>query len=289
MGGQPGEHPAVLIGSIFYSNHKIVKDPIRGEFSKGDAENLIKHQEEMSDKTGSPSFLDVVGSTSEALVKYVDFVAGITDLPFLVDGSNATVRINAMKHAMEIGLQNRVVYNSINWSIRHDEIDALKELRVKSAIVIAFNPKNPWPEGRIEVLRGTEERKGLLKLAKDAGIKNTLVDTAVTDLVGLGLASKAVYLVKNKFGVPAGCAPANAITTWNRGKGEFGRHGYDVCIASSCSMVQMAGANLIMYGPIEWAGLVFPPCAMIDGLIAYTARKLGTKTASKDHPLYKIF
>ena len=32
VGGQPGEYPTVLIGSIFYDRHKIVTDIMKGEF-----------------------------------------------------------------------------------------------------------------------------------------------------------------------------------------------------------------------------------------------------------------
>ena len=53
MGGQPGEYPTVLIGSLFYDKHKIVSDPIKGEFDRRSAEKLIKTVEELSDKTNS--------------------------------------------------------------------------------------------------------------------------------------------------------------------------------------------------------------------------------------------
>jgi len=65
IGGQLGEYPTVLTGSIFYDKHKIVKDPFKGEYDKGVAEVLMKKQEELYDKTGNPFFVDIVGfSTS---------------------------------------------------------------------------------------------------------------------------------------------------------------------------------------------------------------------------------
>ncbi|MEM2875515.1 MAG: tetrahydromethanopterin S-methyltransferase subunit H, partial [Candidatus Bathyarchaeia archaeon] len=84
-GGQPGEYPTVLIGSIFYDKHKIVSNPLKGEFDRKSAESLIKMQEELYDKTGNPFIVDVVGLTPEAHKKYVDFVAEMTEAPFLVD------------------------------------------------------------------------------------------------------------------------------------------------------------------------------------------------------------
>ena len=49
VGGQPGEYPTVLIGTIFYEGQKIVKDKNKGIFDRDAAEELIKRQEELSD------------------------------------------------------------------------------------------------------------------------------------------------------------------------------------------------------------------------------------------------
>ena len=105
VGGQPGEYPTVLIGSIFYDKHKIVSNPLKGEFDICAAESLIKRQEELYDKTGNPFILDVVGLSTEALTRYIDFASKITDAPFLVDGPSAEIRLPAMKHAVEVGFK----------------------------------------------------------------------------------------------------------------------------------------------------------------------------------------
>ena len=34
MGGQPGEYPTVLCGTIFYGGHNIVNDELTGDFDK---------------------------------------------------------------------------------------------------------------------------------------------------------------------------------------------------------------------------------------------------------------
>lgn len=66
IGGQPGELPATLIGSIFYQGHKIVEDPKKGVFDRARAEELIVKQDELSDLTGNPCMLDVVCTSIEA-------------------------------------------------------------------------------------------------------------------------------------------------------------------------------------------------------------------------------
>jgi tetrahydromethanopterin S-methyltransferase subunit H len=290
VGGQPGEYPTVLVGSIFYEKHKIVSDPDKGEFDKAKAEALIRKIEELSDKTGNPFFLDVVGRTSEALIRYINFVSDITDAPFLVDGATENVRVPATKHAFEIGLKDRAIYNSIDYTTRPSEVQAMKELNVKSSVILSFNKRNPWPEGSVEILKGTREQKGLLDLAYEAGVETVLVDTGVLDMVSIGISAKAIRLVKSEYGFPAGCGPANALTTWKRAKkGEFGPYAYNVCVGCSGPFTQLMGANFIMFGPIELAEAAFPACAMTDALVAYYAKRLGTNVKTKNHPLFKIF
>ncbi|MGD0996152.1 MAG: tetrahydromethanopterin S-methyltransferase subunit H [Candidatus Bathyarchaeia archaeon] len=290
IGGQPGEYPTALIGSIFYSGHKIVSDHVKGDFDKKQAEALINKVEELSEKTGNPYILDVVGETSEALIKYIDFVADITKCPFLVDGVTSQIRMPSMKHAVEIGLAERAIYNSIDFHVSNEENNFLKDCRVQNAVLMAFNPKKPWADGRVDVLKGESGQKGLLKVAEEAGVQKVLVDTAVLDMPSIAICSKAIQLVKSEFGLPAGCGAANAVTTWKRvKKGEFGPLAYEVCSGGSGILTQTMGADFLLYGPIELSETMFIACAMTDALIAYGARKLGIVTKTRNHPLYKIF
>ncbi len=289
VGGQPGEYPTVLIGSIFYDRHKIVTNVMKGEFDERKAESLLKKQEEMSDKTGNSVIIDVVGSTVEALNRYVDFVSTITESPFLVDGPSAAVRIPVMRHLAETGLINRAIYNSIDYAIEPDEIASLKEIGAESSVLMAFNPRNVWTEGRMEILEGYDGQKGLLEAANEAGIHNILVDTAVLDVPSIGISARAVYIIKNEYGFPVGCGPPNAITTWKKAKKEMGPYAYNTCLAGSGIITQSLGANFVLYGPIEEAEAVFPACAMADAIIAYNARRLGIRQKTKNHPLLKIF
>jgi tetrahydromethanopterin S-methyltransferase subunit H len=290
IGGQPGEYPTALVGSIFYSRHKIVSDKVKGDFDKKQAEALIKKVEELSEKTGNPYILDVVGETSEALIKYIDFVADITKCPFFVDGVTSQIRMPAVKHAVEIGLTERAIYNSIDSHVSDEEINFLKDCRVQNAVLMTFNSKKPWAEGRVDVLKGESGQKGLLKVAEEAGVQKVLVDTAVLDIPSIAICSKAIQLVKSEFGLPAGCGPANAVSTWKRvKKGEFGPHAYEVCSGGSGILTQIMGADFVLYGPIELCEAAFIACAMTDACIAYAARRLGIVTKTRNHPLYKIF
>jgi tetrahydromethanopterin S-methyltransferase subunit H len=288
LGGQPGELPTVLIGSIFYKRHKIVENAQTGIFDEGKAEKLINMQEELSEKTGNPHMVDIVGLTPEAIRRYIDFVADITEAPILVDSTSADVKIAGIKYAKEVGLLERVIYNSITYHVKDIEVKELKETDVDSAVIMAYNPRNPWPEGRINLLRGDSSRKGLLDVSKNAGIEKILVDTAILDVPSIGLAAEAAYLVKKEFGLPSGGGPLNAVLEWKRVK-ELGNSAETVCSASAAVAMQYAGADFIFYGPIARAGIICPAVAMIDGIIAYAARRHNTKIKTNTHPLFKIF
>lgn len=288
LGGQPGELPTVLIGTIFYSGHSIIRDPSTGEFDESRAEDLINRAVELSEATGNPQVIDVVGPTPETLIERIEFVADRCDAPFLVDGPSAQVRIPVVKHLSEVGLLSRAVYNSIDEHTGEEEVRSLRDHGVKSAVLLAFHMRKVWPEDRIDVLKGFNGRRGLLELAEEAGVENKLIDTAVLDLASIGLAAKAIHLCKEEFGLPCGCGPSNATYTWRRRKA-LPKQVFQVCDSAVDVVTQLQGADFILYGPIEEAERVFPSCALVDALIAYANRRCGIRPRTGDHPFYKIW
>lgn len=288
LGGQPGELPTVLVGSLFHRGHKIVKDSKLGKFDKLSAERLIKIQEEMAEKTGVPCMLDIVGETTEALINYIDFVSEVTNSPILINGAEASVRISASNYAVEIGLQDRIVYNSINYTLRKEEVEAIREIGLKAAIIQAFNPSNALPDGMISILKGNHGAEGLLNEALRAGIEKPLILTPVLDVPAIGFAVRGVYLVKEEFGFPAGTAPVGVVGQWRRVE-DLGKYAKRICRGGAITLAQAMGADFIIYGSVAKARNVFPICAMVDAIIAYNARTYGIRPKTKNHPLYKIF
>ncbi len=288
IGGQPGELPTVLIGSLFHEGHKIVKDRKLGIFDKRKAERLIKVQEEMSEKTGVPCMLDVVAENPRALIGYIDFVSEVTDAPFLVNGQNMSVRIPAAKHAVDVGLEERAVYNSINYTLNDEEINAIKETELKTAVVQAFNPRNPRPEGMIDILKGSAEREGLLEGASKAGIEKPLIFMPTLDVPSVGSAAQGIYLAKEESGMPTGTAPVGVIGKWKKIE-EFGQHAKKTCRVGAAALSQAMGTDFIIYGSLAKARELFPACAMIDAMIAYNARGHGIKPLTRKHPLSKMW
>ncbi len=244
----------LLIGSIFYSGHKIVEDPIRGVFDKSKAEQLINLQEEMEDTFRIRGMLDVVSEGNEAIIRYIDFVADKTDKPFILDGY-MEARIAGLKYAHEIGIMDRIIYNSISTMNTSEEIRVMKECGVKNAIIFCYDPSYTLPFRRLILL--TE--KGLLKRAEEVGVKNILIDVVPTDLKSLGSVIEALLLIKSTYEYPVGCGPAN----FSYYLSDFLKEEIDITtIVSSVDAVSHLFSDFLFYGPIERAKIAFG-CASI--------------------------
>ncbi|UCG55271.1 MAG: hypothetical protein JSV32_03395, partial [Dehalococcoidia bacterium] len=216
FGGQPGQYPPVAICGLFSDEYdaKSLFDPIKGTFNKEEAEKRIAMMQEWSDITKIPATLDALGHTVDAVDKLVNFFADHLEGPFLLDAPSTEIRLPAYELAVEAGLRDRIVYNSLSPEITMSDIQKLKELKVKHILVLAINDKNIWPEGRIELLEGTAEEPGLMQLTKDTGAENIIIDTATLGTAGLAIANAAIPLIKEKYGLPTGSGTANAPHVW---------------------------------------------------------------------------
>lgn len=290
LGGHPGELPTVLMGNIFYKGMPEVTNHEKGEFNQGRVLKWITRAEELSEKTGVPHFIDIMAMYPEAMKKYIEFVAKHSNGVLLIDGANLETRIAGLEFAKELGLQERIVFNAVFPGISKNEIDVICDSGVSAAILLAQNEMDYSPEGRVTVLRGFAGQVGLLKTVEEANIKKILVDTIVFDVPSIAYASEAVKLVKNEFGYPAGCSPANATYDWKVSQDILIKEGFAASNASAHTFPQFYGADFLIYGPIKQAKNLIPACAMVDAIIAYYAmRRLGIKPLVSTHPIYKIF
>ena len=182
VGGITGKDPTVLVGTIFYKRQNLVEDEFRGIFDKNEAEKLILRQEELSDITGVPSILDVEGSTIESMNNYIEFTADITKIPLMIGGPTPEVREAGLKIAKELGIIDRVIYNSLMPGCSIEEIQTIKKYGVDCTVLLAYNVTDFTPEGRLKAL------KELLTETNKQGIGKPLLDTFVMDVPSLGVA-----------------------------------------------------------------------------------------------------
>jgi len=282
IGGISGESPTVLIGSIFYHKQKSLNfKEETGEFNRNEAEKLIKGQEEFADKTGLPCMLDVVLPSKRWISRVLDFITSVTDAPIFLDAASAEIRVAELDYAKQVGLLENCVYNSLNPESKSIEFEKIKETGLKAAVLLAFNTKNITAVGRVEAV------KQLLPLAAQSKIEKIFVDACVLDVPTLGSAFKATFDLKNEFGYPTGCGAHNAIGTWKGLKTKMGQQAVKPCSAVANALTIAAGADWILYGPIEDASYVFPAVAMVDTAFAQLLMERG-KTPSRSHPIFKI-
>lgn len=271
FGGQPGERKPVLVGSLFYPGHSIVEDRIGGGVKRDSLERVLSDLEEAASSTSFPASLMLYAETAEAISSYLEMVSGLTDLPLFIDSPSPEVRIGGAMRAREMGLEDRVVYNSLSAGTSPDELAGLRDSGVKAAVLLAFNPVSLGAKGKIYLLEdgGGILREGLVELAKKHGIDKPLIDLAVMSIEqGAGTALKALIVSKAKWGLPSGCALHNAVESWPpvlkaREKDKLLFRYVDV---SSAVIPIMAGADFVMYGPIEYSKRVFLAAAFAHEL-----------------------
>ncbi len=267
IGGLRGENSPVLIGSIFYHKHKLVRDEKRGEFDREAAEKLIKCQEEASDKTKIPGLLDVVINFPEAAANYIDFVSKVTDKPFLIDTPAPEAMKAAFRYAKEVGLLNRAIFNSLTPGSKDEELDILKEYGVKSSILLLYTSKVMDVGARITALKET------LAKAEKAGVTTPLIDTFVVDIPSLSAALRAVVYIKSTLGLPCGCGAHNAVSLMRKKFREtYGDDGLKAAELASNIAPIVLSADFVLYGPIEASRDVFPAAYIIATSYKYLAR-----------------
>ncbi|HPM62244.1 MAG TPA: tetrahydromethanopterin S-methyltransferase subunit H, partial [Methanoregulaceae archaeon] len=129
------------------------------------------------------------------------------------DSSVPAALAHACKYVTDHGVAHRAIYNSINGSILPENIEALKNSDVDSAIVLAFNPADPSVPGREKVLvEGgvAGQVKGMIQIAEECGITRPILDTAATPLgLGSGSAYREILACKAIHGYPTGGAYHN--------------------------------------------------------------------------------
>lgn len=284
VGGQPGETPTLLVGSIFYKGDPVLKDPQTGEFDEEAAEEAIKKVEELSDRTGNPAALDTIGDSPEALKKHVDFVGDVTDIPIFMDGPTPSIRSEAAKHVGEIGLEDQVVYNSIESSTKEvqKEIDAIQESGIDSAVLLSIDTSDMSIDGRRKALEAN------LEVAEKAGISQPIVDPGVIDIPDSGYGAKIIHELKNEYGIPAGCSPHNEVIQWEMND-PMHENSKQLRQAVANSIIVTLGADFNLYGPLHGAREMYEVVSTADAYVAYGAQMGEGRRADTDHPLFQIF
>jgi tetrahydromethanopterin S-methyltransferase subunit H len=292
VGGQPGENPTFMLGSMFYSGHKKVLeregDRKKCRFNNKRAEDLINQLETLSDNTGIPAGLDLVANYVDEAAKYIDFVTSITDMPFTTDIWNLKPKLGAARYVAEQNLQDRHIYNSLApWSTDIEmEVSAVRESKLKNVLLVAFNAQDPSTAGKLSILK-----EKLLPWAEEAGFKNFLVDTSLMSVPSSAFAFLAGRRMKEEFGLPVGCAPSNGSDMVKRKTEKmFEKRGFIALDSTAHAIGALFWQDFLLFGPIESAPWLFPAVATANAMLpAFVWEERRALPQGDSHPLNKFY
>ena len=279
FGGQPGTRRTVMVGSLCYPRHSIVEDRISGICKPGSMKNLMEAMNGAAIETGTPGAVMLYAETAQAMEAYLRGVVDLTTFPLFLDSPSSEVRLAGCRAAMEMGIGDRIVYNSLSAGATTSELEGIKDSRIKAAVLLAFNPKDIQTKGKIYLLEdgGGILPDGLIELAKQSGISNPLLDTAVMAAdQNAGASLRTILVAKAKWGFPCGCALHNAVESYqplSRLEGED-RKIYRYVDVASVVMPMMAGADFVMYGPIEYSRRAFHAAGFADEMLKQSVSDL---------------
>lgn len=286
VGGQSGENPPVLIGSIFHKGDRLLKGRKGARFDREGAAALLKRQDQLSAQTGIPALVDIVANSGEEFRAYIDFIAGVTEAPLAVDAWKLEPKLEAARYMKELGLLDRMLYNSITpWS--EDlarEVDALGEIGVKHLVVVAFDLEDKMPSGRFKALQK------LLPSLEALRPQTIWVDTSTMNVPAEAFCLLANREIKKRYGFLTGSAPANGTYMWKKARELWGAPGFAAVDAAVHALAAFYEHDFLFYGPLLGAPRIFPAVAAAASMRAVRAyAEEGRVPASKDHPLHRFF
>ena len=288
VGGQPGELPPVLVGSIFQKGDRVFSGKRKGGFDEGRARELLLEQERFSRETGLPAMIDIVATGGKEFQTYIDFVTDVTKMPFCIDAWSLKPKLEAARYCEEKGLLDRMFYNSLTvWEKEiEQEIREISDIGVRHVLCVAFDDEDKMPSGRIKGLHR------LLDAIERVGttFESLLVDTSVMNAPATAFCSIANRMVKERWGFPSGSAPSNGSYMWKEARDLWGFKGWSGADAALEGLAAAFFHDFIFYGPMASTPRIFPAVAMAASFLAalvYGETKEMPK--EEDHPFYKLF
>jgi len=289
VGGQPGQHPTVVVPSIFQKGDKVFEGAKRKEgFNESRAKELLTTTSKLSKDTGIPCMADIVANTGEEFKRYIDFVTNVTDMPFCIDAWMIKPKLEGARYCAERGLLDRMFYNSLTiWEKDlGTEIKEITDIGVKHVLLVAFDQEDQMPTGRIT---GTQKIMDVIKKV-GAQFNSILVDTSVMNAPAVAFCSAANRLIKEKWGFPCVSAPSNGSYMWKSAREQWGFKGWAGADAALEALAAIMYHDMVFSGPIAGSARIFPAIAMANAFLStLTFAETKQLPASENHPLKRLF
>jgi tetrahydromethanopterin S-methyltransferase subunit H len=286
IGGKPGDNPPLMIASMFHNGDRILESRKERKFDREKAKEYVLTMKELSQSTGIPGIVAMVANSADEMKTYIDFITSISDQPFGIDMWVQKARVEAMKYVAELGLQDRVLYNSITpWDKDiPEQIEQLKEMGVKHVVLQVFDEGDQTPAGRLKSF------EKLMEVIGHDTFETVLVDTSVMNLPAVSFSNLANKLIKEKYGWPAGVACSNGTYMWKEARGIWGKEGFQAIDSAGQAASVMFWSDFNFFGPIVGAKRIFPATVSATLMLAtFIYHETGKLPENKNHPIYKYF
>ena len=202
----------------------------------------------------------------------------------LVDSFSQKVRLEALRHFAGTEIAPRLVYNSIAEDYTDEELDCLRECGIKK------HDHHGVQHSRAEAEAADQaaDRETAARGQPARGSRTSSSTPVCWTSPASGGRRSAIREIKETLGYPCGCAPSNALFTWEKLRSQ-GQPAFEAAAAATFTLTQTQGADFVHYGPIRNAPWVYQAVATTDAMTAYAGRITGVRPASDAHPLYRIF
>ena len=283
IGGPLGANTGLVVGSIFYDKHSLVKDPFKGEFEQARAQELIERVNKLSLRYGVQMAFDVIAASPEAMQRYLEFVGARTTLPILINATEAEARVSGLETAAKLGILDRCIYASLTMDTAEIELEYLRKYKPAAVMILASDVSNPTPDGNCEMIESF-----YLPMLKDIGVSVPIVDVGTMDAPSIGLNIRQIQAIRERYGFPAGCAFSNCFPQWTSLK-QLGKEWVNLSLGISLATVRAAGGDYLHYGIIERAAVSAHAAATAEMFYGYAAQELDGHKLPEGHALWKMF
>ncbi len=293
VGGQTGERPPLLIANMFQTGDKLFTKRAAFEFDRAKAKERLRELEAVSDLTGIPTMVGMVAPKGyDEMRVYTEFFLENSRLPFAVDTWTEKARLETARFIADRGLQDRFLYNSVTaWDKDiPGQVQKLRDYGIRHVVVQAFDlGGDKRPSGRVKAL------ETLLPMVEQGNFDSVLIDTSVMNLPTIGFTLAANRLVKERFGWPSGCAPANGSYMWLKGCKEtwgeaMGRDVFRGADAGLHALSTILWTDWMVFGPMTGTHRVFGAVAAAMAVLATLVQEEGgALPASETHPLNRLW
>jgi tetrahydromethanopterin S-methyltransferase subunit H len=278
----------VIVPSIFQKGDKVFEGGRAEGFNVERATELVKMCDKLSEETGIAYMADIVATKGAQFREYIDFFTGVTCMPFCIDAWVMKPKLEGAAYCAEKGLLDKMFYNSLTvWEKDlESEIKEIAAIGVKHVLLVAFDPADQLPSGRIT---GTQRILDTIQKA-GASFESIFVDTSVMNGPATAFCSFANRMIKEKWGFPTASAPSNGSYMWKAARDMWGQKGWAGVDAALEAISATLYHDMIFSGPMAGSDRVFPAVAMADAFTATMAfAETKTLPAGPNHPLYKLF